>query len=118
MHAAIYKDHQDAQAIVHTHSDNCVAVSCQLKPLPGFHYLVGEFGGSDVPCVTYSTFGTQQLADDASAALTDRSACLLGKHGMICRGKDISRARSSASTRDHVQTIYPYLPFGSARVTH
>jgi L-fuculose-phosphate aldolase len=89
MHAGIYQLHEDAHAVVHTHSDNCVAVSCHLKPLPGFHYLVGEFGGSDVPCVPYSTFGTQQLADDASAALTDRSACLLGKHGMICRGKDI-----------------------------
>jgi len=42
--------------------------------------------------VPYSTFGTQQLADDAAAALTDRSACLLGKHGMISRGKDISAA--------------------------
>ena len=96
MHAGIYRRHENAHAVVHTHSDNCVAVSCHLKPLPGFHYLVGEFGGNDVPCVPYSTFGTQQLADDAAAALTDRSACLLGKHGMISRGKDISAALALA----------------------
>ncbi|MDA0788243.1 MAG: class II aldolase/adducin family protein [Proteobacteria bacterium] len=92
MHAAIYLAHEKAQAVVHTHSDYCVALACQQLPLPGFHYLVGSFGGNDVPCVPYSTFGTQQLGDDASAALKGRSACLLGNHGMICRGSNLKSA--------------------------
>ncbi len=96
MHAAIYLRHAEAQAIVHTHSDHCVAVSCHLKPLPGFHYLIGVFGGDDVPCVPYSTFGTQALADDAADALTHRTACLLGNHGMICRGPTLRRAVNQA----------------------
>lgn len=96
MHAAIYQRHAEAQAIVHTHSDHCVAVSCHSQPLPGFHYLIGVFGGNDVPCVPYSTFGTQALADDAAAALTDRTACLLGNHGMICRAPTLKRAVDQA----------------------
>ena len=96
MHAAIYRRHAAAEAIVHTHSDYCVAVSSHLQPLPGFHYLVGVFGGDDVPCVPYSTFGTQALADDAAEALTDRTACLLGQHGMICRGPNLTRAVKTA----------------------
>ena len=92
MHAAIYAMHDAAQAVVHTHSDYCVAVASHSKPLPGFHYLVGVFGGRDVPCVPYSTFGTQLLADDAAEALTDRTACLLGNHGMISRGPTLRRA--------------------------
>ncbi len=95
MHAAIYKNTK-AQAVVHTHSDHCVALACQGRCLPGFHYLVGSFGGSDVPCVPYSTFGTEQLAEDAAAALQKRSACLLGAHGMICRGRDLPSAVSLA----------------------
>ena len=95
MHAAIYKATK-AQAVVHTHSDHCVALACQGRGLPGFHYLVGSFGGSDVPCVPYSTFGTEQLAEDAAAALDRRSACLLGAHGMICRGRDLANAVSLA----------------------
>jgi L-fuculose-phosphate aldolase len=91
MHAAIYKATK-AQAVVHTHSDHCVALACQGRGLPGFHYLVGSFGGSDVPCVPYSTFGTEQLAIDAAAALDKRSACLLAAHGMICRGRDLANA--------------------------
>ena len=96
MHARIYETHKEAQAIVHTHSDYCVAVSSHVSALPGFHYLVGVFGGDDVPCVPYSTFGTQALADDAAAALTDRTACLLGNHGMICRGPNLRRAVKTA----------------------
>lgn len=95
MHAAIYKS-TEAMAVVHTHSDHCVALSCQGRPLPGFHYLVGTFGGPDVPCVPYSTFGTEQLAEDAARALQDRSACLLASHGMICRGSDLQSAVSLA----------------------
>jgi L-fuculose-phosphate aldolase len=89
MHAAIYQKHEKTQAVVHTHSDYCVALASHLLPLPGFHYLVGSFGGNDVPCVPYSTFGTQSLGDDAAEALTDRTACLLGNHGMIARGRNI-----------------------------
>lgn len=96
MHQAIYQRHDQAHVVVHTHSDYCVALACNNLPLPGFHYLVGTFGGSDVPCVPYSTFGTEQLAADAAEALTDRAACLLGNHGMICRGSDFDTAVAHA----------------------
>lgn len=96
MHQAIYRRHDQTNAVVHTHSDYCVALACNNLPLPGFHYLVGTFGGSDVPCVPYSTFGTEQLAADAAEAMTDRFACLLGNHGMICRGSDLNTAVAHA----------------------
>ena len=96
MHAAIYEKYADAQAVVHTHSDYCVAVASHVTRLPGFHYLVGVFGGDDVPCVPYSTFGRQKLADDASEALADRTACLLGNHGMIARAPNLKRAVNQA----------------------
>ena len=92
MHAAIYREVPDANAVVHTHSDYCVAVACQNKPLPGFHYLVGVFGGGDVPCVPYSTYGGKELAENAAVALRDRTACLLGNHGMICRARNLNAA--------------------------
>jgi L-fuculose-phosphate aldolase len=92
LHAAVYRDNPEANAVVHTHSDHCVAVACHGKPLPGFHYLVGLFGGPDVPCVRYSTFGSQQLAHDVAAALRDRNACLMSNHGMTCRAVDLDSA--------------------------
>jgi L-fuculose-phosphate aldolase len=96
MHQAIYAACPEARAVVHTHSDYCVAVACHNRPLPGFHYLVGVFGGNDVPCVPYSTFGGEQLAVDAAAALKDRTACLLANHGMICRAGSLKSALAAA----------------------
>jgi L-fuculose-phosphate aldolase len=96
MHQAIYQNHASTQAVVHTHSDHCVAMACNNLPLPGFHYMVGTFGGQDVPCVPYSTFGTEELAQDAAQALHDRAACLLGNHGMICHGASLAEAMGHA----------------------
>ncbi len=94
MHAEVYRQFPKVRAVVHTHSDNCVALSCHNLPLPGFHYLIGLFGGNDVPCVPYFTFGTAGPA--AAAALKDRTACLLGNHGMISRGGSLGSAVATA----------------------
>ena len=45
----IYKKQESANAVVHTHSDYCVALACHNLPLPGFHYMVGLFGNTHVP---------------------------------------------------------------------
>lgn len=92
MHLGIYRHNETANAVVHTHADHCVAMAVNNLPLPGFHYMVGVFGGSDVPCVPYATFGTDELANNAGQALNDRTATLLGNHGMICRGSGFSGA--------------------------
>lgn len=83
MHAAIYEACPDAGFIVHTHADACTALACLGSNLPAFHYMVGQFGGSDVRCAPYVTFGTPALARHAAEAIRDRRACLLGNHGMI-----------------------------------
>ncbi len=88
MHAAIYRADRRAGAIVHTHSDACTALACLNEPLPAFHYMVVSFGGDDVRCAPYVTFGTPELAELAVAAIQGRSACLLANHGMIVHGRD------------------------------
>lgn len=97
MHLAVYRRVPEAGAVVHTHADHCVALASCGMGIPGFHYLVGGFGGDDIPCVPYRTFGTEDLAELAASALVDRKACLLGNHGAICRDADIA----GATTRAH-----------------
>jgi L-fuculose-phosphate aldolase len=92
LHACIYRGSAATQAVVHTHSDYCVAVACHCKALPGFHYMVGAFGGDDVPCVPYATFGSEALARDVAEALKTRSACLMSNHGATARGGSLSAA--------------------------
>ncbi len=83
MHAAIYAADPAAQAIVHTHADCCTALACLNEGLPAFHYMIASFGGPDVRCAPYVTFGTPELAARAVEAIAGRSACLLANHGMI-----------------------------------
>jgi L-fuculose-phosphate aldolase len=92
MHLAILNAYPHLNAVVHTHADCCVALSCLAKPIPAFHYMVAGFGGNDVPCAPYATFGTRALADGAVAALKGRKACLLANHGMIAVGKGLQAA--------------------------
>ncbi len=86
LHAAVYRTCPEASFIAHTHADACTALACLNESLPAFHYMVVQFGGEDVRCAPYVTFGTPALADLAAVAIRGRSACLLANHGMIVSG--------------------------------
>lgn len=92
MHLAIMREYPQVNAVVHTHADCCVALSCLRKPIPSFHYMVAGFGGTDIPCADYATFGTPELADSVVAALAGRKACLLASHGMVAIGNSLQAA--------------------------
>lgn len=106
MHLAIYQAYPQAQAVVHTHSDACVALACQRRPLPAFHYMVAGFGGDDVRCAPYATFGTEALAEAAVAALEGRNACLLANHGMICHAATVEKAVANAAKLETLARQY------------
>ncbi len=54
--------------------------------------MMAAFGGTDVRCAGYATFGTLELSDLAIEAIQGRSACLLANHGMIAVGLGIEQA--------------------------
>jgi L-fuculose-phosphate aldolase len=102
MHAAVYAACPKAIAVVHSHADACTALACLGEDLPAFHYMVVGFGGAEVRCAPYETFGTPALAASAAKAITGRTACLLANHGMICHGPD---ARTALSTAIRLETL-------------
>lgn len=106
MHAAIYQAFPNAQAIVHTHSDACVALAVQNRSLPAFHYQIARFGGGDVRCAPYVLYGSPELARSAVEALEGRKACLLGNHGMICYGRSLAEAVASAEVLETLARQY------------
>ncbi len=96
MHAAVYHACPDAGFIVHTHADACTALACLGLALPAFHYMVLQFGGEDVRCAPYATFGTAALAEVAAEAISGRTGCLLANHGMIVCAATAAQALSKA----------------------
>jgi L-fuculose-phosphate aldolase len=110
MHAAIYKVCPAAKFIAHTHADASTALACLGSDLPAFHYMVVQFGGANVRCAPYVTFGTPALAEHAAEAMQGRSACLLGNHGMIVYGGSAAEALSrtillEALCRQYLQAL-------------
>lgn len=95
-HRDIYAAFPAAGAIIHAHSPFATALACQQLSIPPFHYMVARFGGMDVRCADYATFGTQALSDAMLIALQDRSACLMAHHGMVVYGRDLAHALALA----------------------
>jgi L-fuculose-phosphate aldolase len=79
-------------AVIHAHPDYCSALSCLRQPIPAFHYMVAAFGGSQIPCAPYATFGTVALAERVVATLEGFTACLMANHGMVCVAETLSKA--------------------------
>ena len=95
-HRAIYAARPDAGAVVHAHSPFATALACQQLGVPAFHYMVARFGGSDVRCAAYATFGTEELSAAVISALEARCACLMAHHGMVVFGRDLDHALAQA----------------------
>ncbi|HEV7416408.1 class II aldolase/adducin family protein [Tianweitania sediminis] len=91
-HTGILGRRPEAQAVVHTHADCCVALSCLRKPIPAFHYMVASFGGNAIPVSRYEPFGSKALAEAAVEAIEGHYACLLANHGMIVTGRSLQHA--------------------------
>lgn len=91
-HWKLLKERTDLSALVHAHPSHCTALAILRKPIPACHYMIAAFGGMDVRCAAYHTFGTVELADMVVEAMQDRTACLMANHGMVAGGAGIEQA--------------------------
>ena len=83
VHLAIYAARPDVAAIVHTHSVQATAWSFLDEPLhTGTEELEAAIGGA-VLTAPYAPTGSEEIANAAADALGDRSAVLLGRHGVV-----------------------------------
>lgn len=116
-HRDIYAAKTEAGAVVHTHSPFATALACMGRGIPPFHYMIARFGGPDVRCAAYATFGTQELSDAALVALQERSACLLAHHGMIVCGGNLKQALALAIELETLcEQYWRVLQIGPARL--
>jgi L-fuculose-phosphate aldolase len=91
-HLDIMRSRADVGATVHTHSTYATVLAICGKPIPACHYMMAAFGGMDVRCAPYATFGTAELSKVALEALEGRTGCLLANHGMIATGATLAKA--------------------------
>lgn len=90
LHTVVYRE-TDAQAVVHHHGLDSVAVSCIAEELPPLHYYTVRLGGP--PRVApYHRFGTPALARAVADALRGRTAALMQNHGAVTYGASVQEA--------------------------
>ena len=91
-HLDITRARPEVGAIVHCHPTFATALAMTRRGIPSAHYMIAAFGGMDVKCSDYATFGTPELSAAALAALEGRTACLLANHGTIATGATLDKA--------------------------
>lgn len=105
LHLAVYGAYAGTAAVVHTHSVAATAVSTLADELPPVHYYVAMFGGA-VRVAPYATYGTDELARTVVRALRGRTACLMGSHGAVTTGPDLTTARDRSVYLEWVCDVY------------
>jgi L-fuculose-phosphate aldolase len=91
-HLDIMRAKPEVGAVVHTHSTYATVLAITRKEIPACHYMMAAFGGMNIRCADYATYGTGELSKHALAALDGRTGCLLANHGMIATGANLDKA--------------------------
>lgn len=92
MHLAIYRARPDVHAIVHAHPPVTLAHTVAGLPLdlplmPETYVELGE-----VPVLPYTTPTTEEVPEAVRAAISDRVALIMDRHGSITVGRDVAEA--------------------------
>jgi len=105
-HRDLLRARPDIGATVHAHAPYCTALAIARRGIPPCHYMVATFGGDDVRCAGYATFGTAELSHAVLEAMQDRTACLMANHGMLACGRDLAQAMWRAVELEAVARQY------------
>jgi len=109
LHSWIYRNNKDIKAVVHSHSKWASILSCMRINIPAFHYMVAEFGGSNIKCSRYATFGSEKLSKYVSKALSNRRGCLIANHGQVTIANDLEEAIDLSIALEKLSEQYYFL---------
>ena len=109
LHSWIYKSHKDIRAVVHSHSKWASILSCMRISIPSFHYMVAEFGGNNIKCSKYATFGTEKLSKYVNEVLHKRKGCLIANHGQVTIGCNLEEAVDLSIALEKLSEQFYYL---------
>ncbi|MEL0125058.1 MAG: class II aldolase/adducin family protein [Alphaproteobacteria bacterium] len=109
LHTWIYRNHKDIRAVVHSHSKWASILSCMRISIPSFHYMVAEFGGNNIKCSKYATFGTEKLSRYVNDVLHKRKGCLIANHGQVTIGCNLEEAVDLSIALEKLSEQFYYL---------
>ena len=87
------------------HTFNFLHHNCRMRQPIKVFIICGGAGTAEVPCAEYATFGTPQLAENATKAIGKSRAVLLANHGLLACGVSLAKAFGLASNLEFVAEI-------------
>lgn len=108
MHAGVYAERKDVNAIIHTHSPYATSFAVLHEEIPVILVEMMPFLGGEIPLSQFGMPGTDELAVNANKVLVNRNSCLLMNHGVLVIGKDLDQAYIRAQYVEDAARIYHY----------
>ena len=106
LHLEIYRQRPDVQAVAHTHSIYASVAAVIGRDIPPLIDEMLMTIGGPIKVSKYAFPGTQELAEQAYAALGDRNAALLRNHGAVGVGPDIWEALEVCDLVERLAQIF------------
>jgi|WetSurMetagenome_2_1015567.scaffolds.fasta_scaffold573772_1 L-ribulose-5-phosphate 4-epimerase len=107
MHATVYRERPDVNAVVHTHQIYGSIFALLNKPIPALFDEVAFALGEIVEVVPYAVSGSAELAVNVASKLNNNAnAYIIQNHGIITLGKNMDKALLAAELLEKVAHIY------------
>ncbi|MFF0721489.1 aminotransferase class III-fold pyridoxal phosphate-dependent enzyme [Micromonospora sp. NPDC003816] len=107
MHANIYRERPDVNAIVHTHQPYASALAFLRKPIPALTDEQVRFLGREVAIIDYAPSGTGFLARNVQKKVASGdNAFIIANHGVVAVGTDPDRAVFNMALLEKVSIAY------------
>jgi L-ribulose-5-phosphate 4-epimerase len=107
MHATIYRERPDVNAVVHTHQIYGSVFALLNKPIPALFDEVAFALGEIVEVAPYAVSGSAELAVNVASKLNNNAnAYIIQNHGIITLGKNMDKALLAAELLEKVAHIY------------
>lgn len=106
MHTLFYRERQEIQAVVHTHSIYATAMAVLNRSIPPVIAELALGVGGEVPVAPFAKVGTEELGRVALEAMGTSRAVLLQNHGVVTVGEDMRRALNLAAIVEDAAKVY------------
>jgi glutamate-1-semialdehyde 2,1-aminomutase len=107
MHANVYRERPDVNAIVHTHQPYASALAFLRKPIPALTDEQVRFLGKEVAIIDYAPSGTGFLAKNVQKKVASGdNAFIIANHGVVALGTDPARAVFNMALLEKVSIAY------------
>lgn len=105
MHCEVYQHRADVGGVVHTHSPWATSFAALGREIPPVHYGISSIGNC-IRVAPYATYGSVELARNATDALGADNAILLQNHGVLAVGADLRAAFKNAVRVEFLAEVF------------